>query len=270
MASCNTKAKAIMVVLVGLFGLLCVGFAVSVTEKYRLQKERVHGLERQLKAGRSEVLKVPDLMQKLDNVESSKKELENTFAECSAAKDELTEKVGELQVEVDSFGVVKAAVGLQIAELEGIIKEQQQKISEAEENSTTLSGQIAALEEERGSNEEKFKMQIEDIKRGQEDTKNQLIYFTEAKKISDKEIEEKKKLIHELEAELTRLKSGAETSSAPSTTSAVSAAQWDLNLTEELNKTFTLLRERISSPTMSLSEVSILLSRAEHALKRLK
>jgi len=31
MASCNMKAKAVMVVLVGVFGLLCVGFAVSVT-----------------------------------------------------------------------------------------------------------------------------------------------------------------------------------------------------------------------------------------------
>lgn len=73
MSSCNTKAKAIMVVLVGLFGLLCVGFAVSVTEKYRLQKERVHGLERQLGAGRKEVLKVPELMENLDKAEAAKK-----------------------------------------------------------------------------------------------------------------------------------------------------------------------------------------------------
>ncbi|MCF6147342.1 MAG: hypothetical protein E3K37_01655 [Candidatus Kuenenia sp.] len=235
-----------------------------------MQKERVHGLERQLRAGRSEVLKVPELMQKLDKVEASKKEVEGTFAECSEEKEELTEKVGELQVEVDSFGAVKAAVGLQISSLEGIIQEQQQKISEAEENSAALAEQIAAIEEERNVAEEKFEMQIEDIKRGQEDVKNQLIYFTEAKKIADQEIEEKKKIIHELEAELARLKAGEETSLAPSETGAVSAAQWDLNLTEELNKTFTLLRERLSSPTMSLTEVSILLSRAEHALKRLK
>ena len=73
-----------------------------------------------------------------------------------------------------------------------------------------------------------------------------------------------------MEAELARLKSGEETSSAPVETRAVSQTQWDLNLTEELDKTFTLLRERISSPTMSLSKVSTLISRAEHALKRLK
>lgn len=269
MASCS-KSKAIMVVLVGLFGLLCVGFAVSVTEKYRLQKERVHGLERQLRAGRTEVLKVPDLMQKLDKVEASKKEIESTFAECSEEKEELSEKLGELEVEVGSFGAVKAAVGIQIAGLETIIKEQQQNVSEAEKNSVELAGQIGALQEMHSATEEKFKLQIDDIKRGQEEVKNQLIYYTEAKKISDIEIEEKKKIIQALETELARLKSGEETSSAPVETRAVSETQWDLNLTEELDKTFTLLRERISSPTMSLSEVSTLLSRAEHALKRLK
>ena len=269
MASCS-KSKAIMVVLVGLFGLLCVGFAVSVTEKYRLQKERVHGLERQLRAGRTEVLKVPDLMQKLDKVEASKKEIEGTFAECSEEKEELSEKLSELEVEVGSFGAVKAAVGIQIAGLETVIKEQQQKVSEAEKNSEDLAGQIAALQEMHSATEEKFKLQIDDIKRGQEEVKNQLIYYTEAKKISDIEVEEKKKIIQELVAELARLKSGEETSSAPVETRTASQTQWDLNLTGELDKTFTLLRERISSPTMSLSEVSTLISRAEHTLKRLK
>src|SRR5574340_181994 len=133
MSSCGTKAKAIMVVLVGLFGLLCVGFAVSVTEKYRIQKERVHALERQLGAGRKEVLKVPELMENLDKVELAKKETEDKFSACASEKEGLATKAAELQKEVDTFGAVKTAVGVQISGLQNTIQEQQNKLAAIEE-----------------------------------------------------------------------------------------------------------------------------------------
>ena len=97
MSSCNMKTKAIMVVLVGLFGLLCVGFGISVTQKYKLQKERVHGLERQLAAGRKEVLKVPEMIENLDKANVAKKEVEDKFTACAAEKDGLAAKAAELQ-----------------------------------------------------------------------------------------------------------------------------------------------------------------------------
>lgn len=274
MSSCNTKAKAIVVVLVGLFGLLCVGFAVSVTEKYQLQKERVHGLEKQLSAGRAEVLKIPELMENLDKTQSAKKEIEGKFAECSGEKESLASKAAELQKEVDTFGAVKVAVGVQIGGLQSVIEEQQQKIAAAEEEKSKLNGQISSLEGEIKSASEKLDLQISDMKRGQEEIKNQLIYYTEAKKIADQEIEEKQKIINALQNELAKIKEhgGSETSAMPKESSTtVSQQNWDLGVTtEELDKTFALLRERVSSPAMSLSEVSILISRAEKALRNLK
>lgn len=283
MSSCNiTKTKAIMVVLVGLFGLLCVGFAVSVTEKYQLQKERVHGLERQLRAGRSEVLKIPALMQNLGEVKSLQKETEEKFTECAEEKGELAEQLSELQVEVDSFGAVKAAVGVQIGGLETVIQEQQEKIAEAEKSCNALAEQISVLEEEKAIAAEKLGLQLEDMKRGQEEVKNQLIYYTEAKKVADKELEEKQKAIEALKSELAALKEKAEEKSSnnvlpdfskatESSASGTVSQTWDLGATaEELDKTFTLLRQRVTSPNMSLAEVSILLSRAEKALKELK
>ncbi len=281
MSSCNSKAKAIMVVLVGVFGLLCVGFAVSVTEKYRIQKERVHTLERQLGAGRKEVLKVPELMENLDKIEVAKKESEDKFAACASEKESLVAKANELQKEVDTFGAIKAAVGVQISGLQNTIQEQQNKLNELESDRGKLSEQITALEGEKNQIAERSELQVADIKRSQEEIKNQLIYYTEAKKIADQELEAKQKTITELqkakenlEAELERMK-GQGPATEPSSPS--EGPQFPLtdtssksSTTEELDKAFALLRERITSPAIALDEVSILLSRIDNALKSLK
>jgi len=294
MSSCNMKTKAIMVVLVGFFGLLCVGFGVSVTQKYRLQKERVHTLERQLAAGRTEVLKVPELMENLEKVEVAKKEVEGKFTTCSSEKDGLSAKAAELQKEVDTFGAIKVAVGVQLGGLQNTIMEQQNKLNELESQRGKLSEQISTLAGEGKGINEKFEMQIADIKRSEEEIKKQLIYYTEAKKVADQEIAEKQKLIAALQQELARLKSQGQPGApgVPSTPPSSGSSSephfpimesgkapqgpmpgqksWDIPATEELDKTFALLRERITSPSMSLTEVSILLSRAEKALKNLK
>ncbi len=268
-----------MVVLVGVFGLLCVGFAVSVTEKYKLQKERVHTLERQLGAGRKEVLKVPELMDNLDKVEVAKKEVEDKFTACAAEKDDLAAKTAELQKEVDTFGAIKVAVGVQISGLQKTIQEQQGKLATLEGERNALSEKIASLEVESKNVSEKFELQIADKKRSEGELKNQLIYYTEAKKIADQELAEKQKMITELqktkealEAELAKGKQ-----QSPSVAPETSAASPHFPLmesgnpsAEELDKTFALLRERVTSPTISLDEVSILLSRMEKALKKLK
>ncbi len=280
MSGCNTKAKAIMVVLVGVFGLLCVGFAVSVTEKYKLQKERVHGLERQLSAGRKEVLKVPELMDNLDKAEVAKKEVEDKFSACTAEKDGLAAKAAELQKEVDTFGAIKMAVGVQISGLQNTIQEQQNKLSELENTRNKLAEQIHAIESEGKNVSEKFELQIADMKRNTEEIKNQLIYYTEAKKIADQELAEKQKAITELqkakealEEELAKIKTQGP-AAAPETSS-TSAPHFPLTGSgsaeaEELDKTFALLRERVTAPAISLDEVSILLSRMEKALKNLR
>lgn len=280
MSSCNMKAKAIMVVLVGFFGLLCVGFGVSVTEKYRLQKERVHGLERQLSAGRKEVLKVPELMENLDKVEVAKKEAEDKLTTCTAEKDGFAAKATELQKEVDTFGAIKTAVGVQISGLQNTIQEQQNKLAELENAKTKLAEQFNTIEAGSKGVSEKFELQITDIKRERDEVKNQLIYYTEAKKIAEQEIAEKQKTITELqktkealEAELAKIKQ-PDTSAAPETSS-TSGPHFPLmgsgdKTAEELDKTFALLCERVTAPEISLDEVSILLSRMEKALKNLK
>ena len=188
MSSCNTKTKAVMVVLVGLFGLLCVGFAVSVTEKYKLQKERVRGLERQLGAGRKEVLKIPELMENLSKTEAAKKEVDDKFTACASEKDSLAAKTAELQKEVDTFGVVKAAVGVQIGGLQNTIQEQQNKLTALESERNKIAGQIASIEDAGKRVAEKFELQIADMKRSHEEAKNQVIYYSEAKKIADQEL----------------------------------------------------------------------------------
>ncbi|MEK7290149.1 MAG: hypothetical protein AAB243_03625 [Planctomycetota bacterium] len=277
MSSCNTKSKAVMVVLVGIFGLLCVGFAVSVTEKYKLQKERVHALERQLGAGRKEVLKVPELMENLDKVAAEKKEVEEKFAACASEKDGLTTKVAELQKEVDTFGAVKVAVGVQIGGAQNTIMEQQNKLNGLEEARNKLSEHIAALEAENKKIADQSAMQIVEVKRGNEDAKNQLVYYIEAKKIADKEIADKQKAIADLqhakealEGELAKIKEKCPSGAPQGSSSSMPQFPLDSSMAADLDKSFALLRERITSPAISLSEVSILLSRMESTLKNMK
>ena len=280
MSSCGSKAKAVMVVLVGVFGLLCVGFGVSVTEKYRLQKERVHALEKQLRAGRTEVLKIPDLMENLDKVEVAKKEVEGKFTACASEKDALVAKAAELQKEVDTFGAIKVAVGVQISGLQITIQEQQNKLNAIEESKSKLAQQLASLEEERKGLAEKSDLQTSDMKRRNDEIKNQLIYFTEAKKLADQELAEKQKALsdlqktkEELEKELAKIKSQEPTSAPQSSLSTPHFPVMNAstgNVTDELDKTFALLRERITSPEIALDEVSVLLSRMDKALKSLR
>ncbi|MGQ3684503.1 MAG: hypothetical protein ACUBOA_05755 [Candidatus Loosdrechtia sp.] len=213
MASCNTKAKAVMVVLVGLFGLLCIGFGVSVTQKYKIQKDRVHDLEKQLGAGWKEVIKIPELTENLEKVEVEKKEIEEKFVSCASEKDGLAEKINDLQKEVDTFGAIKAAVGIQINGLQKTITEQQNRLTEIEEEKARLREQLVALEEEGSKITEKFDLRVADMKRIQEELKNQLNYYTEAKKTADQELAEKQKSLEELrkakeelEQELAKLK----------------------------------------------------------------
>ena len=280
MSSCGSKAKAVMVVLVGVFGLLCVGFGVSVTEKYRLQKERVHALERQLRAGRTEVLKVPDLMENLDKVEVAKKEVEGKFAACASEKDALVAKAAELQKEVDTFGAIKVAVGVQISGLQTTIQEQQNKLNALEVARGKLTQQLAAIEVEKKGLTEKADMQTSDMKRRNDEIKNQLVYFTEAKKLADQELAEKQKALsdlqkakEELEKELAKIKTQEPTSAPQSSLSTPRFPLMDAsagNVTDELDKTFALLRERITSPEIALDEVSVLISRMDKALKSLR
>ncbi|MEK7789800.1 MAG: hypothetical protein AAB283_07790, partial [Planctomycetota bacterium] len=178
-------------------------------------------------------------------------------------------------------------VGVQIGGLQTTIQEQQGKITALEGEKNKLAEQIAAVEGVGKKAAEGFDLQVADMKRSQNEIKNQLVYYTEAKKIADQELAEKQKAITDLqkakevlEKELAKIKaegSGSaimpETSAAPKsggTTEPASQHKWELPATEELDKTFALLRERVTAPKMSLAEVSVLISRMEKTLKNLK
>ena len=177
---------------------------------------------------------------------------------------------------------------MQIGGLQTTIQEQQNKINTLEEAKNKLAQQMASIEEEGKKITEKAELQIADVKRGREDVKNQIVYYTEAKKIADQELAEKQKVISDLqkakealEKELAKIKEGGSGSATMPDTSAVppskgatepaSQQKWDLGpASEELDKTFALLRERVTSPKINLAEVSTLLSRMEKTLKNLK
>ena len=87
-------------------------------------------------------------MENLDKVEVAKKEVEDKFTACAAEKDGLSAKAAELKKEVDTFGAVKVAVGVQIGGLQTTIQEQQNKITALESEKNKLAEQIAAVEGE--------------------------------------------------------------------------------------------------------------------------
>ena len=66
------------------------------------------------------------MIENLDKVRAAKEEVEDKFTACAAEKAGLASKTAELQKEVDTFGAIKVAVGVNSG-LQTTIQEQQKK-----------------------------------------------------------------------------------------------------------------------------------------------
>ena len=107
MAQGKVKIFAITTALFVVTTLIFVPLSLTAIGKYTAQLKRVHHMEQQILAGKSEMLKVPEMIGKLRVADKTNKELEMQVADLTEASTEFEEELAGLQVELTSVTVAK-------------------------------------------------------------------------------------------------------------------------------------------------------------------
>lgn len=96
----NGKTKIILTIIIGLFGVMCFGFALTVTQKYKAARDNANTLTQKMDASKKELLKIPELEGKMfeavDRAKGAVSELESVQEELEEVNTQLEEVQGEL------------------------------------------------------------------------------------------------------------------------------------------------------------------------------
>jgi len=140
MATPKVKLFAITTVIFAIFGI--VFFALSVTSigKYKGQKTRVEHLEHKILAGKTEMLKVPEMIGKLRVADKAKVDLDVEIADLTVTNEELTGELQELQKENTILSVAKAVLETDKAGYTKNLVEARQAVEELRQKLSTNDG----------------------------------------------------------------------------------------------------------------------------------
>ncbi|MGR3173011.1 MAG: hypothetical protein ACUZ8N_00230 [Candidatus Scalindua sp.] len=97
MAQGNSKLFAITTALFVVLAIIFFTLSITTIGKYTAQKKRVHHMEQQILAGKSEIMKVPEMIGKLRVADKTNKELEDQVADLTESGEEMTSELNELQ-----------------------------------------------------------------------------------------------------------------------------------------------------------------------------
>ncbi|GAX63022.1 D-alanine-D-alanine ligase and related ATP-grasp enzymes [Candidatus Scalindua japonica] len=149
MATGKVKIFATTTAFFAVFAIIFFTLAITSIGKYTAQLKRVHHMEQQILAGKTEILKVPDMIMKLSKVDKQNKELEMQVAELTEASEELDGELAELQNELTVVTVAKLVLETDKAGYTKNLIEARQAVQELREQMSTNDGgtRIDALDE---------------------------------------------------------------------------------------------------------------------------
>ncbi len=107
MAQGKVKILAITTALFVVISLIFIPLSLTAIGKYTAQLKRVHHMEQQILAGKTELLKVPEMIGKLRVADKTNKEFEMQVAELTEESGEMEEELAELQKELTLATVAK-------------------------------------------------------------------------------------------------------------------------------------------------------------------
>ena len=107
MAQGNSKLFAITTALFVVLAIIFFTLSITAIGKYTAQKKRVHHMEQQMLAGKSEIMKVPEMIGKLRVADKTNKELESQVADLTESSEEMTSELNELHKELTSVTIAK-------------------------------------------------------------------------------------------------------------------------------------------------------------------
>ncbi len=100
MAQGKVKIFAITTALFVVISLIFIPLSLTAIGKYTAQLKRVHHMEQQILAGKTQMLKVPEIIGKLRVADKAKGELEMQIADLTEESGEMEEELAELQKEL--------------------------------------------------------------------------------------------------------------------------------------------------------------------------
>lgn len=103
----KVKIFAITTALFVVISLIFIPLSVTAIGKYTAQLKRVHHMEKQILAGKTEMLKVPEIIGKLRDADKANLGLETQVAELTDASGEMEEELAEVQKELQIVTIAK-------------------------------------------------------------------------------------------------------------------------------------------------------------------
>ena len=140
MATGKVKIFATTTAFFAVFAIIFFTLAITSIGKYTAQLKRVHHMEQQILAGKTEILKVPEMIGKLRVVDKANSELEMQVAELTEASEESDGELAELQKELTLMTVAKLVLDADKAGYTKNLIEARQAVTELREQMGTNDG----------------------------------------------------------------------------------------------------------------------------------
>jgi hypothetical protein len=140
MAQGKTKIFAITTAFFAVFAIIFFTLSITSIGKYTAQLRRVHHMEKQILAGKTELLKVPEMIGKLSVADKTNKNFEKQVAELTEASGEMEEELDELKKELTIATVAKLVLETDKAGYTKNLIEARQAVEELREQLGTNDG----------------------------------------------------------------------------------------------------------------------------------
>ena len=140
MATGKVKIFATTTALFAVCAVIFFTLAITAIGKYTAQLKRVHHMEQQILAGKTEILKVPEMIGQIRKADKAKKNLETQVAELTEASEEFDGELADLQKELTIMTVAKLVLEVDKAGYTKNLIEARQAVTELREEMGTNDG----------------------------------------------------------------------------------------------------------------------------------
>ena len=159
----NGKTKIIITIIIGLFGVMCFGFALTVTDKYKTTREKYVELEKKYEAGKNELIKIPELQDKMIKAEEQAKYAQEELESAQEELDEVQEELDEVTEQLEALQAENEEGDSEEAESDGD-GEADADTSEKEEELLTKESELIKELESANDEIEKLRADLESSK----------------------------------------------------------------------------------------------------------
>ena len=140
MAKGNVKLFATTTAFFAVFAIIFFTLSITAIGKYTAQKKRVHHMEQQILAGKTEILKVPTMIGELRKADKQNNQLQMEVADLTEASEEFDGELADLQKELTIMTVANLVLKADKAGYTKNLIEARQAVTELREEMGTNDG----------------------------------------------------------------------------------------------------------------------------------